>query len=136
MSTFCVATMSTENGWETQSVPTALSLHLMYWFASRRNQSKNLANVPSFYYLWQKYGTNKEQMISNCRQELTQHMSELFDSPKVEVTAVDKSEAGSTYRLVFAVQVFSDGTYYDLARSVLITNEMYKVLDEERLNNA
>lgn len=136
MTGFCVGTMSTENGWEMQSVPQAVSLHLTYWFASRRNQAKTMDQVPSFYYLWQKYGTNQEQMVQQCRTELKAYMMELFEVVNVEVTAVDSSEGGSTYRLVFAVQVFSDGTPYDLARSVIITNEMYKVLDEERLNDA
>ena len=130
-----VATMTTSNGFETESVPVALSLHLTYWFASRRNQSKNFDNVPSFYYLWQKYGTNQDLFVEQARTELTSYISELFTDPQVNVSATDKTDGGSQYRLEIAVRVFSDGEHYDLARSVLITNEMYKVLDEERLNN-
>ena len=135
MSGYIVGTMSTKSGWETQSVPEALALHLTYWFASRRNQSKILDKVPSFYYLWQQYGANKDMLVEQARAKLKEYMSELFDDPAVSVAATDKTDAGSQYRLEIAVRVNSDGVFYDLARSVIITNEQYKVLDEERLNN-
>lgn len=136
MSSFIVGTMNTETGWETQSVPQALSDHLMYWFASRRNQAKTLENTPSFYYLWQKYGSDQDTFITQAKKELVDYIAELFPNPAVDVTTTSISDAGTKYTLVIAVRVISDGVPYDLARSVLITNQTYKVLDEERLNNA
>lgn len=135
MAGFMVGTMSTKNGWETQSVPEALALHLTYWFQSRRNQGKIAGEVPSFYYLWQQYGTNQELMVEQTTIKLKEYMSELFPDPAVSVAAVDKTDGGSQYRLVFGVRVFFDGQSHDLAASVIITNEQYKLVDEERLNN-
>ena len=132
--TFCVATLSTKNGWEIESPEEALSLHLMYFFASRHNQGKVVGAVPSFYFLWGTYGKTPETMIERTRTELDSYIKELFPESEVSVTKKDWVESKSQYTLIIAARVISNGIAYDLAESVLITGEHFKVLDKKRLN--
>ena len=136
MHTYCVGTMSSSVGWEYQSVPEAMSLHITYWFTTRTNQCKIIENVPSFYYLWMKYGKLPETLVDQCRNQLKLYFQELFpnnNSLMVDVAISNMSEGGATYSLNISLSVSVEGIRYDLARSVIMTGEQYKVLDEERL---
>lgn len=133
MSKFCVGSMDTAHGWEVESPTEALSLHFTYWFTSRRSQGKVAGDVPSFYYLWSKYGTDKEDFVERVRESFEDYLKELFPESSVDVSTNDKDGSESLYRMVITAVVISDGNRYDLARTILVTGENYKVLDDARL---
>lgn len=134
METFCVATMSTGNGWETKSPEEALALHFLYWFTSRRNQGKVVGKVPSFYYLWATHGRTPELLKEATELEFGGYLKELFETSEVAIQINDLDNAKSTYHLAVSARIVSDGFAYDLARVILVTGEKYKILDEARLN--
>lgn len=133
MSTFIVGTMSTAHGWETQSPVEALAKHITYWFQSRRNQGKVLGDVPSFYYLVKQYGEKPETLIEQARGELERYIQELFPQCALSITREDLTGKLNQYTLIIAVRVVSDGLAYDLAQSVLVTGQQYKLIDQQRL---
>lgn len=135
MSTFVVGTLSTQAGFETKSVEQALALHFTYWFASRRSQGKVFGKVPSFYYLVAAHGTNKETLIERTKEELGLYIKELFPESQVFVNSKDKPDVNSQYTLIIGATVISDGNEYNLAHTVLVTGEQFRILDEKRLNN-
>lgn len=130
---FCVGTMSTRSGWETQSAQEALALHFTYWFTSRNNQGKVLGGVPSFYYLWEQYGQNQDKLIEETKNALGDYIKELFPRSKVSVTQEHAEGYNYNYRMIISAQVVDGSEMYDLAQTVLITGEGYKVLDQRRL---
>jgi len=73
-------------------------------------------------------------MIERTRTELDSYIKELFPESEVSVTKKDWVESKSQYTLIIAARVISNGIAYDLAESVLITGEHFKVLDKKRLN--
>lgn len=134
---FCVGTMSTRSGFETQSVYEAMSHHIGYWFQSRKSQGMVLGDVPSFYYLWKTYGENREGMVENTYTALKAYFEELFPDlgqVSTQVTYTDVTGELNNYHLNIAVRVNYNSRTYDLARVVLITGEKYKLIDEARLN--
>lgn len=133
MARFCVGSMSTEYGWETQSPEVALSLHTTYWFASRENQGKVLGDVPSFYMLFKDFSNQPEMMVEQTREKFKAYLEELYDEVLVEVTRQNITGELNNYRLILSARVVSDGVKYDLAQTILVTGELYKVLDMERL---
>jgi hypothetical protein len=133
MGTFLVGTMTTSNGWETESVPDALAKHITYWFQSRRNQGKVMGKVPSFYFLIKQYGQDPDRLVEQTRTELEQYIKELFPNCSVSVSQENLTGQVNQYRLIIAVRVVNDGVGYDLANAVLITGEQYKLLDAARL---
>jgi hypothetical protein len=133
MASFIVGTMTTASGWETQSPPDALAKHITYWFQSRRNQGKVMGNVPSFYYLIKQYGGKPETLLEKCNMELEQYIKELFPVCSVTVTRENLTGKTNQYTLIIAARIVSDNVAYDLARSVLVTGEEYKLLDAQRL---
>lgn len=130
---FIVGTMSTQSGWETQSPYDALAWHITYWFASRKSQLKFINDVPSFYALWEKYGTDPSLLESETRTALTDYIAELFDDAVCDVKRQNVEGQVNNYRLIISARVKYDGTVYDLSRAVEITGEKYKLLDDERL---
>jgi len=135
MATFCVGTMSSSHGWEIDSVEEALSRHFTYWFTSRRNQSKIIGKVPSFYFLWMKYGKLPETLREKAQEEFQLYLKELFPDSSAEFTFEYINGSTSLYSLRLSAQVISDGKAYDLGRTIQATGEYYKVLDDARLNN-
>lgn len=133
MSTFCVATLDSSVGFETQSVEEAISRHFTYWFASRRNQGKIMGGVPSWYYLFMDYNRTPDRLAEKAKEELDTYFGELFPQRNVTVTYEYMDKTKSQYRLQISVQVISDGLAYDVGRTILKTGEFYKVLDAERL---
>lgn len=132
MGTFCVGTMRTSHGWETSSPEEAASLHLMYWFASRYSQGRIYNKVPSFYYLWKQHGDNKDRLVEEVGNNLDAYFRELFEGVLVQCTAGNVGSTNSTYNLQIALRFTVDNVQYDLAKSVTVTKEYYKVLDEAR----
>ena len=130
---FCVGTMSTRFGWETQSAQEALALHFTYWFTSRNSQGKVLGGVPSFYYLWEQYGQNQDRLVEETKNGLDAYIKELFPRSKVSVTYENEDGYLYNYRLIISAQVVDGSEVHDLAKTVLITGEGYKVLDQRRL---
>lgn len=130
---FIVGTMSTQSGWEAQSPYDALAWHITYWFAARKSQLKNINDVPSFYAIWEKYGTDPGQMESETRSALTDYIAELFDDVVCDVKRQNVEGQVNNYRLILSARVKYDGVIYDLSRAVEITGEKYKLLDDERL---
>lgn len=133
MGTFLVGTMTTSNGWEHESVPDALSKHILYWFQSRRNQGKVMGGVPSFYFLIKQYGQDPDKLVEQARDELERYVKELFTDCSVAVSRENLTGQANQYTLIIAVKVVSDGVAYDLANAVLITGEQYKLVDTWRL---
>lgn len=133
MSKFLVGTMTTSHGWEVESVPDALAKHVTYWFQSRRNQGKVVSQVPSFYFLIKQYGQDPDRLIEQAHTELEQYIKELFRDCSVSVTRENLPGQINQYTMIIAVKVVSDGVVYDLAQSVLITGEQYKLIDAARL---
>lgn len=133
MGRFCIGTMDTSSGWETQSVEAAISLHVTYWFTGRQNQGKILGDVPNFYMLFKDYSSNPEQMVSQMRDKFKAYMEEQFDDVIVDVSRQNVTGETNNYRLILASRVVVDGVKYDLAQTILVTGELYKVLDTERL---
>lgn len=132
MGTFCVGTMRTSHGWEIASAEEAASLHLMYWFASRRSQGRIYAKVPSFYFLWKQYGENKDRLVEEVGNNLESYFKELFEGVTVQCTAKNIEGSRSQYHLQIAVRFTVDNVQFDLAKSVMVTEEYYKALDEAR----
>lgn len=130
---FIVGTMSTQSGWETQSPYDALSWHITYWFAARKSQLKAVADVPSFYALWEKYGTDPVRLENEVRSALRDYIAELFDDCVADVKRENVEGQVNNYRLIISARVKYDGAGYDLSRAVEITGEKYKLLDDERL---
>jgi len=133
MATFCVSTMSAANGWEVKSPQQALALHFMYWFTSRANQGKVFGNVPSFYYLWATYGTTPETMVERTKEAFDSYIKELFPTSEVEVDIAYQDNSKSQYHLILTAKAVSDGVRYDLAETVIVTGELFRVLDKKRL---
>jgi len=133
MGRFCIATMDTRSGWETESPLNAISLHTTYFFAARENQDKLLGNVPNFYSLWQQYGELPERMVENLKTIFTAYMKEQFDEVVIEVIKQNLTGQANNYRLILTGKIVVDGSVYDLAETILVTGEFYKVLTNERL---
>lgn len=133
MGKFLVGTMSTSHGWETKSVPDALAKHITYWFQSRKNQGKVVANVPSFYYLIKEFGQDPDKLVEQARNELERYIKELFPVCSVTVSKENLTGKLNQYTLIIAVRVINDDIAYDLAEAVLITGEQYKLIDAARL---
>ena len=133
MSTFCLGSMDSSVGWETQSVETALSRHFTYWLESRRNQGKVIGQVPSFFYLFMKHSSTPEKLVEKANQELKSYMDEMFPGSEVVVTYKYIGESRSQYTVQLDIRVFVDGKVYDLGRTIEKTGEQYRILDEERL---
>jgi hypothetical protein len=125
--------MSSSVGWETKSPEEALARHFMYWFASRRDQGKVAGSVPSFYYLWATHGTTPETMLERTKSEFDNYIKELFPQSEVSVTKEIVDGQANNYHLLLSAKSLVDGVVYDLSRAVLVTGELYKVLDEKRL---
>lgn len=133
MGTFCVGTMDSSVGWEIQSPEEALSKHFMYWFTSRRNQGMVLDKVPSFYYLFMKYNRTPASLVEKAQQEFDEYLKELFVQRTVRVNYQFIGESRSLYTVQIDAQVINDGKVYDLGRTIEVTGEEYKILDDERL---
>lgn len=134
--TFCVATMSSKIGWAVDSVEEAIALHLTYWFESRKSQGIVFSNVPSFYFLHQKYGENKTELVSRAEKELTNYFRELFPEEGAVLVAIDtKSFDGTlyTYRMIISIRVMYEGKAYDAARALYVNKETYDLLERGRL---
>lgn len=130
---FCVATMSSDTGWETKSVDNAMNRHFFYWFVSRENQSRIISKVPSFYKLWKDYGEKQNEMISNTQTFLTAYMKELFANVNVTVNTEAVDGSASMYRLLVSCTVTLDGIQYSLAKVVAIRPDNFELLDKHRL---
>lgn len=134
MSGFVVGTMSSKTGWITKSVEEALDHHFTYYFTSRRSQGKIIKDTPSFYYLLSQYSDNQERLVDALTESFKEYLSELFPKCDVNVTTEDISPNGSKYTLILTARVVHSGYSYDLAKSILINGESYKVLDESRFS--
>jgi len=130
---FCVATMSSDTGWETKSVDNAMNRHFFYWFVSRENQSRIISKVPSFYKLWKDFGERQNDMISNTQTFLTAYMKELFPDVNVTVNAEAVDGSTSMYRLLVSCTVTVEGIKYSLAKVVAIRPDNFELLDKHRL---
>jgi len=125
--------MDTRYGWETESPLNAIALHTTYFFAARENQDKLISNVPNFYGLWQKYGETPERLRENLKTQFLEYMKEQFDEVLIEVIKQNITGQANNYRLILTGKVVVDGSDYDLAETILVTGEQYKVLTNERL---
>lgn len=130
---FIVGTMDTQHGWETQSPDTAISKHVTYWFQSRENQGKVIGDVPSFYMLFQEHSRNPEVMVDQTREKFKAYLEELFDDVLVDVTRQNLTGQANNYRLILTARVVVDDNKYDIAQTIIVTGELYKTLDLERL---
>lgn len=133
MARFCIGTMDTSTGWETQSVEAAISRHITYWFSGRENQGKVLGGVPNFYMLFKNFSSRPEQMVDQMRDKFKAYLEEQFDDVAVDVGRQNLTGELNNYRLTLSARVVADGVKYDIARTILVTGELYKVLDMERL---
>lgn len=131
--TFCVATLSSKHGFETKSPEEALSLHFMYWFTSRRSQGKVKDAVPSFYYLVGQHGTNPERLQEAARTELLAYMKELFPQVEVFVNRKELPGSNSQYHLIIGATISHEDKKYNLAQTIIITGEEFRILDKARL---
>lgn len=131
MSNYCVGTMSTL-GFIMDDPYMAMDRHITYWFAARKNQCKNIPDVPSFEYLLKEYQGNKETMASEVSSSLKSYFMLLFDTVEVEVNPVDYTNDISKYTLEVAVRCYYNATYYDLQKAVLISGSSYKLIKEGR----
>lgn len=134
MGRYCIATMDSRNGWENTSPTNALALHVTYWFVSRENQDKVLGKVPGFYALFQKHGQNPEEFRKQVEEQFKLYLEEQFDEVAVVVTLQNITGQANNYTMILASRVAVDGVKYDLAETILITGELYKVVSNARLN--
>lgn len=132
MGRYCVGTLDSKVGWETQSVENAISKHVTYWFVSRYNQGKIVGEVPSFYYLFEKYSSDPEEMAKQTRDQFKKYLEELFDNVVVETSRQDYQGSVNNYNLNIAGMVVVDGIKYDIAETIIVTGEFYKTLTSER----
>lgn len=132
---FCVGTMRSGIGWETDSVESAMNDHMYYWFVSRERQSKLINKVPSFYALWRRYGETPEQFQTAMRETLELYMKELFPVTTVTIKIEYINGSTSLYRLSADVQVTHDNVKYSLAKVVEVRPENFELLDKHRLGS-
>lgn len=132
MASYCVGTLDSKVGWETQSVENAISKHVTYWFVSRYNQGKIIGEVPSFYYLFEKHSSNPEEMAKQTRDQFKQYLEELFDEVVIETSMQSHKGSVNNYNLNIAGMVVVDGVKYDIAETIIVTGEFYKKLTAER----
>ncbi|HFT2124617.1 hypothetical protein [Pseudomonas aeruginosa] len=125
--------MDSKLGWETQSPDTAISRHVTYWFTSRENQGKLIGGVPSFYMIFKDFAQYPDQMVEQVQDKFKAYLEELFDEVMVGVSRQNVTGSVNNYRLILTARVVVDNMKYDLAQTILITGELYKVLDLERL---
>lgn len=92
-----------------------------------------MGGVPSFYMLFKNYSHQPEMMVEQTREKFKAYLEELFDEVLVEVSRQNITGELNNYRLILSARVISDGVKYDLAQTILVTGELYKVLDMERL---
>lgn len=133
MTRFCIGTLDSKLGWETQSPPAALARHVTYWFTSRENQGKLLGKVPSFYMLFKNYSNNPDEMVTQTTSKFKAYLEEAFDDVIVDVSRQNLTGELNNYRLMLSARIVADGIKYDLAQTIVVTGELYKVLDTERL---
>jgi len=130
---FIVGTLDTAVGWETQSVETAISRHITYWFAARENQGKVVSAVPNWHTLFMEYSHQPEKMVEQTKTAFKAYLNELFNDVEVYVESQNLTDQRYNYKLVLAARVTVNGERYDIAQTILATGELYKVLDMERL---
>lgn len=112
---------------------------IAYWFANRIDQSLVIRNVHSYLYVVAKHQDDKgseERFLDDIKKNLTEYLLQIFDSVSVEARAIRKNEGDKMFTLHLSGVVTEDGKRYDLARSVYVSGETYKLVDEGRaLNN-
>ncbi|CRQ12404.1 hypothetical protein PAERUG_E6_London_17_VIM_2_12_12_03582 [Pseudomonas aeruginosa] len=72
-------------------------------------------------------------MVEQVQDKFKAYLEELFDEVMVGVSRQNVTGSVNNYRLILTARVVVDNMKYDLAQTILITGELYKVLDLERL---
>lgn len=112
---------------------------MAYWFANRIDQCIILRNIHSYQYVMAKHQDDKgseERFLEDIKKNLTEYLLQIFDSASVEAKSSREKEGDKMFTLRLSGVVAQDGKTYDLAKSVLINGETYKLVDEGRaLNN-
>lgn len=128
-----VATMS-KIGFIVDEIPLMIAKQMDYWFAGKRNQSTWIDNIESFDYILAANQGNKEAVLSAVKESLTNLYRELFTRVDVTTDASPDGNYDANYTLIFAVRVIHEGIPYDLAESVLVTEQTYQRIKEGRRN--
>lgn len=111
---------------------------IAYWFANRIDQCIILRNIHSYQYVMAKHQGDKrseERFLEEIKKNLTEYLLQIFDSASVDARSVRANEGDKMYTLVLSGIVAQDGKTYDVARSVLVNGETYKIVDEGRAIN-
>lgn len=112
---------------------------IAYWFANRLDQCIVLRGTHSYQYVMAKHQDDKgseERFLEEIKKNLTEYLLQIFDSVSVEAKSYRKNEGDKMFTLILSGVVVQDDKKYDLARSVLINGETYRLVDEGRaLNN-
>lgn len=105
-----------------------------YWFANRVDQCIILRDINSFQYLTAKHQGDKseEKLLEDIEINLRAFLLECFDQASVAVKALRKEEGDKMFTLAIAAEFWQDGKRYDLAKSVILSGETYKLVDNGR----
>lgn len=111
---------------------------IAYWFANRIDQCIVLRDIHSYQYVMAKHQgdkRNEEKFLEEIKQNLTEYLLQIFDGVSVEAHSKRENEGDKMFTLLLSGLVNQDGKNYDLARSVLVNGETYKLVDEGRAIN-
>lgn len=108
---------------------------LAWFFASRRNQCITIRSVESFVYVREiNQGTNitPEAFCDKVAESLQKVIVKYFDEAYVDATPKFLNNFDSMFTCCISCTAIQDGKRYDLARSVLINNKTFELIDKAR----
>lgn len=111
---------------------------IAYWFANRIDQCIILRDIHSYQYVMANHQGDKrseEKFLEEIKQNLTEYLLQIFDGVSVDANSHRENEGDKMFTLLLSGIVNQDGKNYDLARSVLVNGETYKLVDEGRAIN-
>lgn len=108
---------------------------LAWFFASRRNQCIMIRAVESFVYVREiNQGTNitAESFCDKVAESLQRVIIKYFDEAYVDAYPEYKPSSNTMFTCYISCTAIVDGKRYDLAKSVLINNKTFELIDKAR----
>lgn len=108
---------------------------IAYWFANRVDQCIILRNIHSYQYVVAKHQDDKkgvERFLDDVQKNLTEYLLQIFEAVSVSAHANRQNESDKMFTLVISGVVKQGGKPYDLAHSVAVSGETYKLIDKGR----
>lgn len=108
-----------------------------WWFANRIDQSTILGNIPSYQYVVASHQNDFriDEFLEDVKTNLRTYLLECFEGADVQASAPGYEVGSKMFSLHVAAVVERDGKRYDVAQSVLLNGESYKLVDNGRHQN-